>query len=217
MIEEGGTIQDVAHYLGHITFNGSTTMAGVFYLAGGTESMRQQTANALRSGAATGLQFDGIARIKTEAMDEQAKNAPVLPNQLSFEQARQRVLSGDILDEVPVDSAEAVKLMNQKVVFNVTRYGGCLLQASGGHCPTANLCPIGIIEKGEQPVSGCGCKYLVLLPHSVEQLAADLNVMKAQLNEMSGDEWAGWRVHTQAKINHWSVMLETATSLNKLM
>jgi hypothetical protein len=217
MIEEGGTIHDVAHYLGHTTFNGSTTMAGVFYLAGGTERMRQQTAKALRNGAATGLQFDGIARMKTEAMDEQAKSAPVPPNQLSFEQARQRVLSGDILDEVPVDSAEAVKLMNQKVVFNVTLHGGCILQASGGHCPTANPCPIGIVAIGEQPLLGCGCKYLVLLPHSADQLAADLNVMEAQLNEMSGEEWAGWKVHIQAKMNHWGVLLETAKSLNKLM
>jgi hypothetical protein len=217
MVEEGGTIQDVAHYLGHTTFNGSTTMAGVFYLAGGTESMRQQTATALRRGAATGLQFDGIARMKIESMGEQAKNAPVPPNQLSFEQAKQRVLSGDILDEVPVVPAEAVGLLNQKVVFNTTRYGGCLLQACGGHCPTSNPCPIGIVANGEQPSLGCGCKYLVLLPHSVEQLSSDLNVMDAQLAKMSGDEWAGWRVHIQAKRNHWAALLETAMSLNELM
>lgn len=217
VVEEGGTIQDVAHYLGHTTFSGSTTMAGVFYLAGGTESMRQLTAKALRRGAATGLQFDGIARMKIELMGEQAKNAPVPPNQLSFEQAKQRVLTGDILDEVPVGPAEAVGLLNQKIVFNTTRYGGCLLQACGGHCPTSNPCPIGIVANGEQPSLGCGCKYLVLLPHSVEQLSSDLSVMDAQLAKMSGDEWAGWRVHIQVKRKHWAALLETAMSLNELM
>jgi hypothetical protein len=217
MIEEGGTIQDVAHYLGHTTFNGSTTMAGVFYLAGGTESMKQRTAVALRQGAATGLQFDGIAKMKIEAMGEEAKKASVPPNQLSFEQARQRVLSGDILDEVPVDTADAERLMNQKIVFNITRWGGCLLQANGGHCPTANPCPIGIVSIGKTPTSGCGCKYLVLLPYSAEQLSLELEVMEAQLPKMTGKEWDGWRAHLKAKINHWRALLNIAMSLNNLM
>lgn len=215
MIEEGGTIQDVARYLGHITFNGSTNMAGVFYLAGGTEAMRKRTAEALRQGAATGLQFDGIARMKIEAMGEEAKKVSVPPNQLSFEQARQRVLSADIVEDVPVDAAEAVRLLNQKIVFNVTRYGGCLLQATGGHCPTANPCPIGIVASGEEPTPGCGCKYLVLLPHSADQLSADLAPMEAQFPKMVGDALVGWRVHTKAKIDHWRSLLEIAVSLNK--
>ncbi len=217
MIEEGGTIQDVAHYLGHTTYNGSTNMAGVFYLAGGTEAMRRQTAEALRRGAATGLQFDGVARLKIEAMGEEAKKVPVPPNQLSIEQAQQRVRTADIIDEVPVDAAEAVRLMDKKIVFNITRYGGCLLQACGGHCPTANPCPIGIISNGDVPKLGCGCKYLVLLPHSVEQLSQDLEVMEAQLTKMSGEQWAGWRPHTEAKIAHWRALLGIAVPLEKLM
>lgn len=70
-------------------------MAGTFYLAGGTEEMRRRTSEALRKGAATGFLFDGVARLKIEAMGEEAKGEPVPPNQLSFEQARHRILSAD--------------------------------------------------------------------------------------------------------------------------
>lgn len=217
MIEEGGTIQDVAKYLGHITYSGSTNMAGVFYLAGGTEDMRRRTAEALRRGAATGFQFDGIARMKIEAIGGEAKKAPVPPNQLSFEQARERVRTADILDEAPVDAAEATNLLNKKVMVNITRYGGCILQLTGGHCPTANPCPIGIVSIGESPKPGCGCKYLVLLPHSVDQLSRDLDVMEAQLPKMADEKWAGWKGHTSAKIDHWRALLGIAVSLEKLM
>jgi hypothetical protein len=215
MIGAGGTIQDVARYLGHITVSGSTTMAGTFYLAGGTEAMRQRTAEALRRGAATGLLFDGVARMKIEAMGSEAKNALVPPNQLSFEQARQRIISADIIEELPMEPAEAAKLSNQKTVFNVTRYGGCILQANSGPCPTANPCPIGILPRGAEPVLGCGCKYLVLLPDSVEQLNRDIAIMEAQIDEMNGEQWAGWRSHTEAKLIHYRALLQTAKSLNE--
>jgi len=216
MIEGGGTIQDVAHYLGHTTLlSGSTTMAGAFYLAGGTEAMRQRTTDALRKGAATGLLFDGIARLKIEAMGEEAKEAAVPPNQLSFEQARQRILSADIIDEIPIEPAEAVKLLGQDVVVNITQKGGCLIQATSGHCPTANPCAIGILPRGAQPTPGCGCKYLVILPHSAEPLAADIAIMEAQLAEMVGEKWANWRSHTEAKLDHYRSLLEIAMSLNE--
>jgi integrase len=214
MIEAGATIQDVARYLGHITLNGSTTMAGTFYLAGGTEAMRRRTVEALRKGAATGVHFDGLARMKIEAMGSEAKNALVPPNQLSFEQARQRILSADIVELVPIEPAEAIQLADQKTVFNVTRYGGCLLQATSGHCPTANPCPIGILPKDAEPIPGCGCKYLVLLPHSDEQLNKDIAIMEAQLTKMSGESWAEWRSHTEAKLAHYRSLLQTAKSLN---
>jgi hypothetical protein len=215
MIEAGGTIQDVAHYLGHTTINGPTTMAGVFYLAGGTEAMRQRTANALREGAATGMVFDGVARMKIEAMGGDATRASVPPNQLSFEQARQRILSADIVEEIPFEPSEAAKLLQQKVVVNVTRQGGCLLQATSGPCPTANPCAIGILPGGKEPTPGCGCKYLVLLPHSAEQLIADIAIMDAQLVEMVGDEWTMWRSHIETKRDHYRSLLEIAMSLNE--
>lgn len=215
MIEEGGTIQDVAHYLGHTTGGGSTTMAGTFYLAGGTEAMRQRTAEALRAGAASGLLFDGIARLKIEAMGNEAKAAPVPPNQLSFEQARQRILSGDLIEEMPIEPAEAVRLLQQKVVVNVTRQGGCLLPATSGPCPTANPCAIGILPRGKEPTPGCGCKYLVILPHSAEQLTAEIAIMDAQLAEMSTDEWTVWRSHIGTKRDHYRALLGKAMALNE--
>src|SRR6185436_7954529 len=166
MIEAGGTIQDVARYLGHTTFGGSTNNAGTFYLAGGTAAMRLRVAEALRKGSATGFMFDGVARLKIEGLSITAKSAPVRPNELSFEQARNRILKADIVDYVPMDPAEAAQLYKQKIVFNVTRYGGCLLQATSGPCPTANPCPIGIQSLNSEPLPGCGCKYLVLVPDS---------------------------------------------------
>jgi integrase len=214
MIEEGGTIQDVAQYLGHTSFSGSSAMAAIFYLAGGTEQMRKRTADALRKGAATGYVFDGVARLKIEAIGDDAKKEAVPPNQLSFELARERVLHSDVVEEVPIEPAEAAKLIDQKVIFNVTRYGGCLLQATSGHCPTANPCPIGILPKGVEPVIGCGCKYLVLLPESVEQLSQDIAIMEAQMREMKGEHWEAWRSHTDAKLAHYRSLLETAKSLN---
>ncbi len=214
MIEEGGSIQDIAHYLGHTSCSGSSAMAAVFYLAGGTEQMRKRTADALRKGAATGNVFDGVARLKIEALGSDAKKEEVPANQLSFEEARERILHADIIEDIPIEPAEAGKLARQKVVFNITRYGGCLLQAISGHCPTANPCPIGILPKGVEPVLGCGCKYLVLLPHSTEQLKNDIAVMEAQLSEMSGDQWAGWRTHTEAKLSHYRLLLETANALH---
>ena len=215
MIEAGGTIQDTARYLGHITFGGSTVMAGTFYLAGGTEAMRQRTTEALRRGAATGFLFDGVARLKIEAMGDEAKKADVPPNQLTFEQARQRILSADIIEDIPIDPAEAANLLNQKVVVNINQRGGCLLQATSGPCPTANPCAIGILPKGVEPTPGCGCKYLVILPHSAEQLAADIAIMEAQLAEMHAEEWAGWRTHIEAKVDHYRSLLEVAMSLNE--
>lgn len=214
MIEAGGTIQDVARYLGHVTFGGSASMAGVFYLAGGTEAMRHRTAEALRKGAATGFLFDGIARLKIAAMGTSASEAAVPPNQLSFQEARKRILSADILDDVPVGPEEAVELLDQRVVFNVTRYGGCLLQANSGPCPTANPCPIGILPKDIEPSSGCGCKYLVLTADSVEQLTKDIKVMESQLTTMKGQKWVGWRGHIEAKIAHFRTVVETAQFLN---
>lgn len=214
MIEEGGSFQDIAHYLGHTSYSGSSAMAAVFYLAGGTEQMRKRTADALRKGAATGNVFDGIARLKIDALGSDAKKEAVPPNQLSFEQARERILHADVIEDIPIEPAEAGKLIHQKVVFNVTRYGGCLLQAISGHCPTANPCPIGILPKGVEPTLGCGCKYLVLLPHSVEQLNNDIAVMEAQLSEMNGDQWEGWRSHTEAKLSHYRLLRESARALN---
>jgi len=215
MIEAGGTIHDVAHYLGHTRFHGSTTMAGCFYLAGGTEPMRQRTVDALRTGAATGFMFDGLARIKIEAIGSSANAAGVPPNELSFEEARQRIQSADILEDVPASPAEAASLLkNQKTIINITRYGGCLLQATSGPCPTANPCAIGILPRGVEPTPGCGCKYLVLLPDSVEQLSRDIAAMEAQVAEMKGDQWEGWRSHTEAKLSHYRSLLETAKVLN---
>ncbi len=214
MIEEGGTIQDVAKYLGHTSYDGPSGMAAVFYLAGGTEQMRRRTADALREGAATGYIFDGVARLKIEALGDEAKQQPIPPNQLSFEMARDRVLHADIIEEIPIEPGEAAKLINQKVVFNVTRYGGCLLQATSGHCPTANPCPIGILPRGLEPTFGCGCKYLVLLPESVEQLNQDIAIMEAQIDEMKGEQWEGWRSHTEAKLSHYRALRETAKTLN---
>ena len=214
MIEAGGTLHDVARYLGHITFSGSTNIAGTFYLAGGTEEMRRQTADALRRGAATGIVFDGVARLKIEAMGGEALDEPVPPNQLSFEEAKQRILSADILEDVPVDAEEAAKLLHQKVVFNVTREGGCLLPATTGPCPTANPCAIGIQPRGAEPLPGCGCKYLVLLPNSADQLSRDIDIMEAQLAEMKDESWAAWRSHTLTKLNHYKSLRIKAQSLN---
>gem|GEM_PF-6756924 len=215
MIEAGGTIQDVARYLGHNTFAGSTTMAGTFYLAGGTDAMREVTADALRKGAATGQIFDAVARLKIEAIGPAAKGVRVPPNQLSFQEARERLLYADVIEDIPIEPSEAAKLIEQKTVFNVTRYGGCLLQATSGPCPTANPCPIGIQPRGVEPQPGCGCKYLVLLPHSIEQLGADISIMEAQLIEMGGENWAGWRSHIQGKLDHYRSLLEIAMSLNE--
>lgn len=214
MIEAGGTIQDVARYLGHTTFGGSTNSAGTFYLAGGTEAMRLRTAEALRNGSATGFMFDGVARLKIEALGVAAKSAPVRPNELSFEQARSRILNGDIVDDVPMVPAEAAKLVKQKIVFNVTRYGGCLLQATSGPCPTANPCPIGIQSMNSEPLPGCGCKYLVLVPDSVEQLRTDIEIMDAQLSRLASESQDGWKSHIVAKREHYRSLLEIAVSLN---
>src|SRR5260370_37245990 len=145
----------------------------------------------MRKGAATGYIFDGVSRLKIEGMGDGAKEQAVTPNQLSFEMARDRVLHADVIEEIPMEPTEAAELLQQKTVFNVTRYGGCLLQATSGHCPTANPCPIGILPKGVEPVVGCGCKYLVLLPDSVEQLNQDIAIMEAQVNEMKGEQWEG--------------------------
>jgi Phage integrase family len=214
MIEAGGTIQDVARYLGHTSFGGSTNSAGTFYLAGGTEAMRQRTAKALRKGAATGFVFDGVARLKIEALGDAAKSAPVRANQLSFEQARDRILNADIVDDIPMVPSEAAKLIKQKVVFNITRYGGCLLQATSGPCPTANPCPIGIQSMNSEPLPGCGCKNLVLVPDSVQQLTADIAIMDAQLSRLASESQEGWKSHIVAKREHYRSLLQIATSLN---
>lgn len=216
MMEAGATIQDVSRYLGHFAVNGSTTMAAVFYVAGGTPAMRQRTADVLRRGAATGFYFDAVARLKIEAMGDGAKSLPVLPNQLSYEEARQRISTADIVEDIPFSVDEAVRLFDQKVMVNVNATGGCLLQATSGHCNTANPCAIGIVRIGEDPIPGFGCKYLVLMPHSVDQLGDDVAVMNALLEKMTGDEYAVRRAHTIAKRDHWLTLIERAKSLNSL-
>jgi hypothetical protein len=217
IIEAGGSLQDVAQYLSHNVVGGNTSMAGVWYLAGGTDAMRKQAVEEIRRGAATGQKFDAVARLTLETMGEQAKRADILPNQLSFEEARRRILMEDILEEVPASPDEAVRLLKQKIVINVTRYGGCLLPATSGPCPTANACPIGIDAEAPEVNRGCGCKYQVIMPHTADQLKEDLGVMDAQLGEMSGDEWSFWRSHILIKIQIWRLQLATAQSLQQLM
>jgi hypothetical protein len=214
MIEGGGTLQDIARYLSHASFGGTTSIAGTFYLAGGTEAMRTRSAEALRRGAATGFVFDAIAKLKIEAMGPDTVEATVPLNQLTFQEARKRILSADILEDMPVDPLEAIKLLDQNVIFNVTRYGGCLLQADSGLCPTANPCPIGILPRGVEPQPGCGCKYLVLTPDSVDQLTSDIALMEGQVMERNIEKLAGWKSHTAAKIAHYRSLLVIARSLN---
>jgi hypothetical protein len=217
IVEEGGSLQDVARYLGHNVVGGNTSMAGVWYVAGGTDAMRKQAVNEIRRGAATGRQFDVIARLQLESMGEQAKRADIPPNQLSFEEAKRRILTEDILEEVPVSPDEAVLLLKQKIVINITRYGGCMLSATSGLCPTANACPIGIDAETPEVNKGCGCKYQVIMPHTADQLEEDLRIMTAQVAEMSGDEWYFWRTHILIRIQIWQSQLEIAQSLQRLM
>ncbi|MCA1618443.1 MAG: site-specific integrase [Acidobacteria bacterium] len=215
IVEEGGSVQDVARYLGHNVVAGNTSMASVWYVAGGTGAMRKQAVEAIRRGAASGQQFDAIARLKIESMSDQARLVDVPSNQLSFEEAKRRILTGDILEEVPANPDEAVRLLKQKIVINITRYGGCLLPATSGPCPTANACPVGIDANAAGVNRGCGCKYQVIMPHSADQLEEDLRTMRAQLDAMPGDEWAFWRGHILFKIQVWQLQLEMAESLQR--
>jgi hypothetical protein len=217
IIEDGGSLQDVARYLGHNVVGDDTSMASVWYVAGGTAAMRKQAVDAIRSGAASGEQFDAIARLKIESMSDQARTADIPANQLSFEDARSRILAGDILEEIPVSPDEAAHLLRQKIVVNVTRYGGCLLPATSGPCPTANACPVGIDDKAPGVNKGHGCKYQVVMPHTAEQLEGDIKVMRTQLDAMSSDDWIFWRRHILAKIQVWQLQLEIAESLQRRM
>ena len=216
MVINGATIHDSADYLGHRRSRGGADIAATFYLAGGTAEGRARAAEAIYRGAATGRQFDAIARVEIEAMGEDAKRAPVPPNQLSYEEALDRINKEDIVDGHCFKPINVTQLFRRKIIVNVTRYRGCLLPATSGPCPTSERCPTGVdFDRADSP--GCGCKYQVIMPHAEEQLIKDIEIMKAQLEEMKGDEFEAWREHIHAKLNRWRLHLGIVRSLKASM
>ena len=218
IVAGGGSVVEAARFLGHTVRDANPLAAHTFYVAGGTTEMRRRAAEAIARGAATGLQFDPVARltIAGEAPPiEAAADVPAM--QLTLAEALRRIQTGDILEPVPLSADEAVRQLRGGVVLNVTRYGGCLLPADSGPCPTAHACPVGLAPESEETRIGCGCRYQVLMPHAVDQLAADLAVMRAERAAMGGDEFAAWRAHQDVKIGIWEMQLESAQSLTRLM
>jgi len=199
MIEEGGTIQDVAKYLGHTSYDALRVWLRFSIWLEGQNRCEDELADALREGAATGYIFDGVARLKIEALGDEAKQTPFLRINFHLKWRRDRVLHADIIEEIPIEPGEAAK-------FNQFRkWSSTLLGMEVVSCRRRQVIvrpPIRVLlefSQGLEPTFGCGCKYLVLLPESVEQLNQDIAIMEAQIDEMKAKQWEGWRSHNGSK------------------
>lgn len=213
----GGMLHVTARYLGHDVVNNNPLHTHDFYVAGGSDAIRRASARAIARGAAAGIHFNALARVAIESLGGVAAVPAVPAAELPYEVALQRICEGDILEQMPSTAEDVLAALRNGIVLNMTRYGGCLLKAEDGPCPAHERCPLGIEPESAATYAGCGCKHQVILPHAEDQLAADLELMRAQRTKMLGEEWATWRSHLDVKISIWEMQLRTARQLKALL
>lgn len=218
IVENGGSVLLAARYLGHVVTNLNPLMARLFYVAGGTEGMRNRTVRELEHGAAQGLRFDAVARVATHAAGPEAEAADVPPNQLPFEEAIRRIRRDNIVEDLPNDEEMVDALLQSGMVINLTRYGGCILQATSGPCPTSEKCPIGLYPEAPETHAGRGCPHQVLMPHALNALQEDIALMEVQLELYRKDpSYAFWLKRLERKLAIWSVQVARAEAMRERM
>lgn len=238
MVSGGAAVADAAEYLGHDVpravgqqVSSLPLMAHIAYVAGASDDMKRRTIEALTikaiaRGAASGRQWDAMVRVAqeelrrvndeaTEVMGTAGADAGDImpPAQLTLEAALERIRTGDVVQKVTWTPEHAVQMMKQGVVLQITRYGGCMLPADAGPCPTALRCPLGVSPESEDTKCGGGCCWQVLLPHAEETLARDLEIMCAERERMQGPAWETWRAHQSVQIRIWESQLQRVRSL----
>lgn len=210
----GASLASVARYLGHGGAAGNPLMAHVWYVAGGSPELREKTVEELQRGQARGRTFDPVARLMIRAMGLEELVTDVPAAQLSYEDALARIHTGDIIDPMPFTPEDAVRMLRNGVILNVTRYGGCLLPAESGLCPSGHRCPIGITPEDGEVKQGLGCRYQVVMPHGIEALDADLSVLYALREEVS--DMPQEQAKFDVQIGIWETQRECAVALSKI-
>jgi hypothetical protein len=221
-VEQGAAMQSVARYLGQNFTAGNTTQATVFYVAGGTEAMRERTVAELQAVGGRGYVFDAMARVAVEASGAAVASHPEaqrLVDELPLPEALARLRDHDLLEAIPHTVEDAVRLLRDGFVVMPTEWGACVLRAEDGHCPAGgHRCHIGISPDDPRVAQGCGCRYQVLLPHALERLEADADVKRAQLLTMGGDpQWEAWRGPLQTEVSILEMQIENARALQRAM
>lgn len=238
MVSGGAAVADAAEYLGHDVpravgqqVSSLPLMAHIAYVAGASDDMKRRTIEALTikaiaRGAASGRQWDAMVRVAQEELqrvDDEATAVMAVagadsgdvmpPAQLSLVEALDRIRTGDVVQKVTWTPEHAVQMMKQGVVLQITRYGGCMLPADAGPCPTALRCPLGVSPESKDTRCGGGCRWQVMLPHAEETLARDLEIMCAERERMQGPAWETWRAHQAVQIGIWESQLRRVRAL----
>jgi integrase len=218
LVSQGGSLVLAARYLGHITSEGDNSlMAKLFYLAGGTPEQRERMKQSIERGTASGIVFNAFARAATALVGGETEAAPVPPNELTYEQAilriRQRAVEV-IEDEFTRDAV--IALLEQGLVIQFTSYGGCILPAKTGPCPTAEKCPIGTEPESPETLAGKGCPYQVLMPHARDHLVQEIAMMGAKIEWYEAHlEYAFWLAREKRQVEIWQKQVEAIDAMER--
>lgn len=206
IVNQGGSTLLAARYLGHIVDgDGDDLMAKIFYLAGGTPEQRQRMKDELERGLGSGRIFDALARLATRIAGGAAEAAPIPPNELTYEEAVHRIRqrATEVIED-DLTREQVIALLGQGLVIQYTSYGGCILPAKTGPCPTAEKCPIGIEPEAPETLEGEGCPYQVLMPHAREHLVQEIAMMEAKIEWYKDKpEYAFWLAREQRQVMIW--------------
>ena len=218
IVEAGGSVSTAARYLAHLpTRDKNNLMAKLFYVAGGTPENRRRMEEFLKRGMASGPLFNGYARLATQHAGGAAAEAAVPPNELTYEQALQRIRKANIVTDEAPTTEQVLALLEDGRVISWTPYGGCLLQRTTGPCPTAELCPVGIYPESAETQAGDGCPYQVLTPDAVDRLREDVAGMERKIAYYQGrPEFYFWLRHEERLLTIWQRQIARAEALQRL-
>ena len=171
-----------AEYSGH-----GVQMGLTFYMSGGSDVARESAARAIELGFGTGTVFDAIKLLFTL---EKGGDISGIDLGLTTEAAIHRIQTADIGDIFLPHRLTAKEIVDRYeqtgIIMSLVAHGGCLLGADLASCPSPGQdCSIGIDEEANEACPGLGCRYRVLLPHSVIQLERDIENLEEQIEEFS--------------------------------
>ena len=111
-------------------------------------------------------------------------------------------LRNSTLDEMT--EQQVVALLERGQVIQYTSYGGCVLPAKTGPCPTAEKCPIGTEPETPETAEGKGCPWQVLMPHARDHLVSEIRMMEVKVAWYRGKlEYAFWLAREQRQLGIW--------------
>jgi hypothetical protein len=218
IVEAGGSVTLAARYLGHTVSADDGLFAWLFYVAGNTPEGRERMVTEMAAGAASGTAFNAVARVAIELAGGHASTPGIPPNQLSYEEALQRLRNFRLIEEDDITEEHLRRRLSQGYALNATRYGGCFLQATSGPCLTPEKCVVGVDPESQEVQDGEGCPHQVLMPHGLEFLREEAALMEIQISffEQNGN-YAFWLARERRQLEIWRKQIARAEALEAMM